>query len=225
MTGVVGTGATTALEELGLTDAFDYIFTFSAGLPNASYFLAHQALLSSTVYIDDLSNSKFINFWKIWNIANIKYLIHILKDVKTLNVQKIFESKTKLFVQIKNITKNEVEFLELNESFKQNYFKLIEAAVDMPILCPGAIVINGTKYKDYTNGTEEEFIENILKYEAITDLLIIYNYPSQKEYISTDKNILEIIPKDEIHKIETRSRILKKGCEDMENLVKNIFAS
>ncbi len=122
MSGVVGTGATSALEELKLTHAFDYVFTFSAGFANASYFLSHQASLSSSVYIDNLSGTQFINTKRFWNIVDIEHLMHILKNIKPLDVSKIFECNTKIILRIKNKSLGRVEFLTVDKSFKDTYF-------------------------------------------------------------------------------------------------------
>lgn len=223
MSGVVGTGATTALEELGLTDCFDYVFTYSAGFPNASYFLANQSLLSSSVYIHDLSGSKFINFLRPWKTADINYLIHILKDVKALNVNKIFQKKTKILLRIKNTSSQSLELLEVTNTFEDNYFDLINAAVKMPFLSPGSVHIGDGAYKDSPK-LEKGFIDEINKYPDITDVLIIYNRPDQKISINLPgKNYLEIIPGFTTGGLETKSLILEKGFSDMRSLVKSYF--
>ena len=223
MSGVVGTGATTALEELGLTNAFDYIFVYSAGLPNASYFLAGQALLSSSVYIKDLSDSKFINLFKPWKIANIDYLIHVLKDVKTLNLDKLFKSKTKIILRIRNTSLNVNEDIEINESFRDNYFDLIKASIKMPILSPGSITIGKNKYKDSPK-LDNNFLDEINNYKDITDVLVVYNNLYQKIPINLpNKNVFEIIPKSASRRLETKSIVLEKSFLDMKDLVKSYF--
>ncbi len=223
MSGVVGTGATTALEELGLNNVFDYIFVYSAGLPNASYFLAKQALLSSTVYITDLSNSKFIDFFKPWKLADIDYLIHVLKDVKTLNVDRIFEAKTKIMLRVRNTSIGKNEYIEINDSFKNNYFDLIKAAVKMPVLSPGSVCIGKSEYKD-SPSLEKGFLDEINNYKDITDVLIIYNKPEQKVSVNLPgKNYLEVIPKFVTSGLETKSSVLEKGFLGMKDLVIDYF--
>ena len=223
MSGVLGTIATTVLEEENLTDAFDYIFTFSAGLPNASYFLSKQSPLSSSVYIDDLSGSKFINFFRFWNIADVKYLIHILRDVKTLHVPEIFKRHTKLIVQLKNRTTKQTDLITIDQSYKDVYFDLIYAAVKMPFLNPGSVNIKNQRYKD-GGGWEEEFPSYLEKFPEITDVLIIYNRPDQKLLAKiSNKNVFEITPPFLLGMLETNRVKMIEACNQMRKLMKSIF--
>ena len=61
MRGVVSAGMVSALEELGLTHAFDAVYGSSAGAINAAYFLAGQARLGTTIYYEDINNARFID--------------------------------------------------------------------------------------------------------------------------------------------------------------------
>lgn len=49
MTGTRGAGAMIALEQLGLAHAFDFIYTASAGFPNACYMLTKNSRLGASV--------------------------------------------------------------------------------------------------------------------------------------------------------------------------------
>ena len=61
MRGVVSAGMVGALEELGLTHAFDAVYGSSAGAINAAYFLAGQARMGTTIYYEDINNRRFID--------------------------------------------------------------------------------------------------------------------------------------------------------------------
>jgi hypothetical protein len=61
MRGVVSAGMVAALEQLGLTDAFDAVYGSSAGAINGAYFLAGQANLGVTIYSEDINNRHFID--------------------------------------------------------------------------------------------------------------------------------------------------------------------
>src|SRR4051812_20785555 len=54
MTGVRGAGALVALDELGLTHAFDDIYATSAGFPNACFFLTNNIHMASKIYSENL---------------------------------------------------------------------------------------------------------------------------------------------------------------------------
>jgi len=96
MVGVRGMGALVALEELGLAHSFDYIYTMSSGFINASYFLSGQMTLGAAAYYQELSGKKFLNLLRFWNIADINYLMGVIKTKKPLNVDAVLSSKTKL---------------------------------------------------------------------------------------------------------------------------------
>src|SRR5499427_10902305 len=65
MRGVISCAALMALEELGLTEAFDEIYGASAGAVNAAYFLAGQAAYATTIYYQRINNSRFIrHLWR-----------------------------------------------------------------------------------------------------------------------------------------------------------------
>src|SRR3982751_2138376 len=61
MRGVVSAGMVAALEQLGMTHAFDAVYGSSAGAINGAYFLAGQANLGATIYSEDINNRKFID--------------------------------------------------------------------------------------------------------------------------------------------------------------------
>ena len=61
MRGVVSAGMVGALEELGMTHAFDAVYGSSAGAINAAYFLAAQARVGTTIYYEDINNRRFID--------------------------------------------------------------------------------------------------------------------------------------------------------------------
>ncbi len=97
--------------ELGLDNAFDEIYASSAGFCNASYLLSGNGKEGTSIYYEELVGHKFLDFWKVWDIANIDYVIECTKKIKPLNVKNILAHPTKLFVQLDDITKNKIEFL------------------------------------------------------------------------------------------------------------------
>src|SRR6476659_5599828 len=66
MRGVVSAGMVSALEELGLVDSFDAVYGSSAGAINAAYFLAGQAAFGTTIYVEDINNSRFISLPRLF---------------------------------------------------------------------------------------------------------------------------------------------------------------
>src|SRR3989344_6231968 len=100
MTGINGAGAMIALEELGLSYAFDEIYAISAGFCNVSCLLSKQTNMGTSIYYEDLCSKTFFNLFRFWNVVNIDFLIHVLNNIKKLDVKKILNSKTRLFVKL-----------------------------------------------------------------------------------------------------------------------------
>src|ERR671927_210836 len=65
MRGVISCAALMALEDLGLTEAFDEVYGASAGAVNAAYFLAGQAAYATTIYYQKVNNTRFIR--RLWH--------------------------------------------------------------------------------------------------------------------------------------------------------------
>src|SRR5437868_15405392 len=65
MRGVISCAALQALEELGMTAAFDEVYGASAGAVNAAYFLAGQAAYATSIYYQKINNTRFIR--RIWH--------------------------------------------------------------------------------------------------------------------------------------------------------------
>lgn len=227
MTGIRGAGAMIALEELGLSHTFDVIYSVSAGFGNASYLLAEQAAFGTSVYYDDLSGKKFINFWKPWKIADIDQVIHAMKDIKRIDIEKIWESKTKLFIRLLNSKNHKMEYLEIHSFSPDIYFTLLRAAIYIQYIVPGSVKINGMPYMD-TPPTPKNSIEHdrhALQSDA-TDILIIYNHQNQpKKEIQESDRICIITPDPvwNLSRFETRTDILKEAAIQMGTLVKKIF--
>jgi predicted patatin/cPLA2 family phospholipase len=61
MRGVIGAGAVTALDHLGLAQRFDAVYGVSAGALNAAYMLAGQAAIGTSIYFEDLPAARFVS--------------------------------------------------------------------------------------------------------------------------------------------------------------------
>lgn len=224
MTSIRGAGAMIALEELGLSHAFDEIYTVSAGFANASYLLGDNTRLGTSIYYDDLSGNKFINFWKPWNVVNINLAIRAVKDIKTLDVEKIWESKTKLFIRLLNSKAHETEYLEIHSFSPDIYFTLLKAAIYVQYIVPGSVKINGTPYMDgeFTEKDSVEHDRSAIESDA-TDILIIYNNPDQPKKEIQENNRVCIITPDpawNLSRFETRTDVLKHAAFQMGTLIK-----
>ena len=232
MAGIRGAGFMIALNELGLDSAFDEIYASSAGFCNASYLLSGNTQEGTSMYYNELSGHQFINLRKVWNIANVDWVIKCTKKVKPLNVKNVLAHPTKLFVQLYDLSKKRIEFPEVHLHSPSGYFTLLKAAIKIPYLSPGGIHIGSAKFKDTFL---DETIKKVLDSDA-TDIVIQYNIAEQYKYthnhlgekIFKDKRVFEIKPSskpDLGFLLETNTNVLKKECVKMGTMVKNIFGS
>ena len=74
MRSVASCGGAAALDHLGLTNGFDSVYGSSSGALNAAYFLAGQAALGVTVYLEDVNNKRFLNLLRVRKMIDLEYL-------------------------------------------------------------------------------------------------------------------------------------------------------
>lgn len=141
-------GSLLALEEMGLTNAFDVVIGSSAGAINAAYFVAGQAKIATEVYSECITNKSFINLFRLNKIMDVDYLVDRLSNGKsTLDLKKIIESKVDL--RFKMIQYPSAKECEVSVFEKPNeIMKLIGASATVPAISNTKIEIDGQKYID-----------------------------------------------------------------------------
>lgn len=228
MAGVNGAGAVTALEQLGLTNAFDTIYCASAGFCNASYFLAEKAEYGSTIYYENLSGSQFIRPWKFWKPLLFDWVIEVVKNVKPIDTKKIWGSNTDIVLRLRDfqsMRKNRV-YVSLKDYKESEYFDVLKAAISFPFLTKCA-ELDMRKLCDgqTTNWDTIDHLRYVLLSNC-TDLLIIYSHKHQQHFtIQKSDRICEIIPDgvSDIGIFETRPDVLKNAHQGMVEHVLNVF--
>lgn len=227
MTGIRGAGAMLAFDDLGLNHAFDEIYVYSAGFPNACYLLSEEARRGASIYYDDLSGKKFINFGRFWKIADTDYMIEVMKNRKYLSVEKILNATTKLYVRLISLKTNKAEYLEVHDVGEKDFFSLMKAATSAPYINPGSVKIKGKRYDDVSFfGNDSIAHLNHILAQDFTDILVIYNHLGQCEMESMEtERIFEIRPLTEwqMSRFNTNPEILKKNCLQMGAYVKSLF--
>jgi predicted patatin/cPLA2 family phospholipase len=229
MRGVRGAGALMALQDLGLTHAFDDIYTYSASFPIASYFLSEQLSEHANLYFRELAGHRFINFARFWKVFDIEYIIDVFIKQRPLDIKKILAAETRLHLRTVNISKKSVEYLEVHDFEPSEYPELVKAAMSVPFLHPGSARLRGQRYMDTAIYQDdlEKYIKRAVNTNA-TDILCIYNEQRQaKINLGEAKRIFEVKPKPEwkLKRIETRSQVLQQAGQAMGDYVKQIFGS
>lgn len=226
MSGISGAGAVVALAEMGLMNSFDRIYSYSAGFCNASYMLSGETKKGISIYYENLCGKSFFNPWRFWKIVDIDYLMHVMKYVKRLRYDSIFDQKTKLFVGLKNIRTKHIEFIDIATVPKIHYLKLIEASVSLPYLHPGSVTINGSQYEDVGNANIN--IEKVALSTNPSDVLVIYNLDEQKkDFQYPSEKVFEIMPQKEwqLNRFERDPDKLKASAQYVGRYVRTLFGS
>lgn len=226
MRGVRGGGAVMALSELGLSGAFDEIYTVSAGFPTACFFLAGQTNAGMSMFGEELCSKKFLNRWRFWQGMDVDYLLKTMRDKKSMDVARILAHPSRLYVRAVNLQKKTFEYLEIHQVGKENFWPLMRASVSVPILHRHPARIGEFDYIDTNiNGYLAEHIRYVLATDA-TDILVIYNAPAQRWVdTSSDPRVFEIYPPKnwKLSRFELRPEALYQAGRDMGRLVKSAF--
>ncbi len=137
MRGVISAGMVWGLEHLGMTHAFDAVYGSSAGAINAAYFLAGQAQTGTTIYYEDINNSRFINPWRAMNgkpIVDLSYLIdEVAARRKPLEVMRVLTSPSPLAVMATDAKTGKRTILR-NFPSGRELFDAMRAGATMPIV-------------------------------------------------------------------------------------------
>lgn len=151
MRGVVSAGMVAALENLGLTDAFDAVYGSSAGAINGAYFLAGQANLGVTIYSEDINNRHFIDLRRPLtgrSIVDLGFLIeHVARRLKPLATDRVLASASPLTVIATDVAAASMAALrEFGNA--DTLFAAMRAGATMPIVAGPPVMYAGRTYLD-----------------------------------------------------------------------------
>jgi predicted patatin/cPLA2 family phospholipase len=103
MRGVVSAAMLCTLEDLGLTTAFDAVYSASSGAINSAYFLAGGCWYPLSIYYDDLLTREFVDFRRFLtgNVLNIDYAYGVVVDkLKPLDYEAVIASPVPLRIAL-----------------------------------------------------------------------------------------------------------------------------
>lgn len=147
MRGTYSIAALAELEKHGLNDRFGDIFATSAGALNATYYLAGQAQVGISAYLDHLSNKRFINKKRLRRVIDIDYLIdHVLAYQVPLDIDAVYASSTHLHIGMTSTHTGQIVWGDNRGSWP--LFELLRATAAMPILFGKEIKIGSHGFVD-----------------------------------------------------------------------------
>jgi predicted patatin/cPLA2 family phospholipase len=142
MRGIISSGALLALEALGMTSVFDDVYGCSAGAINAAYFVAGQAVVSTTIYYEEATEPRFLNPLRVWKIGDVDYLADtIISRSKPLDIGAVTASPTRLHVSITDARTAESLLVEVQNA-EAALPLLLKASAAIPLLYNRVVVIN-----------------------------------------------------------------------------------
>jgi len=148
MRGIYSMAVLMGLEEMGFSNAFDHIVGSSAGAINSAYFLAEQSTVAVSIYLDDLSDNRFIDFRRLKKIVDIDYMVDdVVKKTKLLNAVKVRKAFTKLHTALTDYQTGESFFIT-NKDENVDIYEAIRATAAMPILYNRKVQIKDRYYVD-----------------------------------------------------------------------------
>ena len=151
MRGVISAGMASALESLGLTDAFDAVYGSSAGAINAAYFLARQAALGTTIYYEDINSPRFIDLKRAFLGRPIVDLGFLLDDVivrrKRLDTELVLASRSPLAVLATDVDARTACVLR-GFADRHSLFDALRAGATMPVVAGDPREVGGLRYLD-----------------------------------------------------------------------------
>lgn len=151
MRGVVSAGMVAALEQLGLTHAFDAVYGSSAGAINGAYFLSGQANLGATIYSEDINNRHFIDLRRPLtgrSIVDLGFLIeHVARRLKPLETERVLTSASPLTVMATDVQAGAMATLRDFQT-ADALFAAMRAGATMPIVAGPPVSYAGRMYLD-----------------------------------------------------------------------------
>ncbi len=173
MLGVYGAGVVMGLEKAGLTDAFDYIIGTSAGAGAGAYFLSGQSALGTSIFYEDLTDRRFINYFRPKKVVDLTYLESLMRTTKKLDTDKVRSSRSTLLIPVTNANTGKGEILS-SKDLSIDIVDAIVASCCLPELAGRSIALNRKHYYDGTIGFPYP-IEYATRELDCTDVVVVTN--------------------------------------------------
>lgn len=148
MRAAISGGMLIGMEELGCTGIFDAVYGESAGAFCGAYFLAGQGELGRRTYTEDLTDSRFINPFRLHRILDLDYLIdEVMAKVKPLDVERILRSSSRLFVSVTKAEDGRARVIDV-QATAVPLLRILKATAAIIPLYSGAVELDDGCYVD-----------------------------------------------------------------------------
>jgi len=189
MRGVVSAGMLSALEGLGLTQAFDAVYGSSAGAFNSAYFLAGQVEYGTRIYSEDINNLAFANMRRAFGsrpVVNVDLVLDVMTHQKALDTARVLATETPFTILATDVTTAErVAFRSFSD--RDDLLAALRAGSTMPILAGGPYAYRGRQYFDAS--LTEPIPLPIAEADGFTHVLVLLTRP--KGHHKTVSSLIE----------------------------------
>jgi predicted patatin/cPLA2 family phospholipase len=196
MRGVVSAGMVSALEDLGLVDAFDSVYGSSAGAINAAYFLAGQASFGTTIYSEDINNRHFIDLRRPLIGRPTVDLGFLVDDIaarrKPLDTARVLASAAPLTVMATDVETASRAPLRGFDTGRA-LLDAMRAGATMPVVAGPPVSFRGRMYLDAS--LTEPIPVPIAEAEGHTHILVLLTRPSETPRQTTLFDRLYVLPR------------------------------
>lgn len=171
MRAIYSMAALFGLEELGYGQSFQQAYGSSAGGINLAYMLAGQAKDGTEVFLNHISNWRFVSFWRLWKLVDIDFMVDdVVRHTKKLNLDRVRNSKTELHVYCTDTqTGHAADFT--NRRADVDFLEVIRATAAMPYLYHRKVPLPGGTYVD--GGVAEYLPLQRAIADGCTDIVVI----------------------------------------------------
>jgi predicted patatin/cPLA2 family phospholipase len=141
----------TALDELGLQDAFDLVVGTSAGALAGAFFLAGQTHMGTSIYYEDLTGREWLDYRRVLRGAPIVSLDYLLDELmvkhKVLDCERVLSSAVPFYAVATRIPDYEAEVLG---DFKTDaeLMTALRASARIPLVAGKPVALRGARYID-----------------------------------------------------------------------------
>lgn len=175
--GVCSAGGVVALEDLRMTDVFDHVYGTSAGVMNASYFVAGQARLGIRIYYEDMNRREIVNPWRLWKILDLDRLFErAILGNKRLDVGALLASRSRLFIATLEVASGAGRLFDAQAlGSPDKVLGALRAATAAPLLYHGRLSVDGLRCMDA--GVVNAFPVEDAVAAGCTDILVMLTRP------------------------------------------------
>jgi predicted patatin/cPLA2 family phospholipase len=177
MRGVVSAGMTAAIEQLGLSDAFDEVHGASAGAFNAAFLMAGQATYLSGLYGHGFGNPRFVSVRRALRggaLFNMDYVVNeVWRTQRPLRTDRILENQIKLHCTATDVdTTQIVDLTDLRDDGEIRTALL--ASARLPWLAGGPVEFRDMRLLD---ATLAEAVPVHVARQTATEILVLQTRP------------------------------------------------